>query len=73
VYGWDCGLFGKVPLGTEWDSCWIGKVSEVWCGLDGISFAESHAPNSQGPVLESRHPMITGATTCPVWNGLLTN
>jgi hypothetical protein len=20
VYGWDCGLFGKVPLSTEWES-----------------------------------------------------
>jgi hypothetical protein len=34
VYGWDCGLFGKVPLGTEWDSGWIRKVPEVWCGLE---------------------------------------
>jgi hypothetical protein len=25
------------------DSDWIGKVPEVWCGLDGISFAEGHA------------------------------
>jgi hypothetical protein len=29
VYGWDCGLFGKVPLGTEWESGWIGKVRVV--------------------------------------------
>jgi hypothetical protein len=34
MYGWDCGLFGKVPLSTEWDSGWIGKVPEVWCGLE---------------------------------------
>jgi hypothetical protein len=34
VYGWDCGLFGKVPLGTEWDSGWIRKVPDVWCGLE---------------------------------------
>jgi hypothetical protein len=38
MYGWDCGLFGKVPLGTEWDSGWIGKVPEVCCGLEGILF-----------------------------------
>jgi hypothetical protein len=43
VHGWDYALFGKVPLGTEWDSRWIGKVLEVWCGLEGISFAEGHA------------------------------
>jgi hypothetical protein len=43
VYGWDCGLFGKVPLGTAWDCGWIGKVPEVWCGLEGISFVESNA------------------------------
>jgi hypothetical protein len=43
VYGWDCGLFGKVCLGTEWDSGWIGKVPVVWCGLEGISCAKSHA------------------------------
>jgi hypothetical protein len=29
VYGWDCGLFGKVLPGTEWDSGWIGKVSHL--------------------------------------------
>jgi hypothetical protein len=34
VYGWDCGLFGKIPLGTEWDIGWTGKVPEVWCGLE---------------------------------------
>jgi hypothetical protein len=34
VYGCDCGLFEKVPLGTEWDSGWIGKVPKVWCGLE---------------------------------------
>jgi hypothetical protein len=34
MYGWDCGLFGKVPLGMEWDSGWIGKVPEVWCELE---------------------------------------
>jgi hypothetical protein len=34
VYGWDCGLFGKVPLDTEWDSGWIEKVLGVWCGLE---------------------------------------
>jgi hypothetical protein len=43
VYRWDCGLFGKVPLGTEWDSGCIEKVPEVCCGLEGISFVESHA------------------------------
>jgi hypothetical protein len=34
VYGWDYRLFGKVPLCTEWDSGWIRKVPEVWCGLE---------------------------------------
>jgi hypothetical protein len=34
VYGWNCGLFGKVPLDMEWDSGWIEKVPKVWCGLD---------------------------------------
>jgi hypothetical protein len=34
MYRWDCWLFGKVPLGTKWDSGWIGKVLEVWCGLE---------------------------------------
>jgi hypothetical protein len=34
VYGWDCGLFGKVPLGMKWDSGQIGKVPEVWCGME---------------------------------------
>jgi hypothetical protein len=34
MYGWDCELFGNVPLGMEWDSGWIGKVPEVWCGLE---------------------------------------
>jgi hypothetical protein len=34
VYGWDCGLFGKEPLGMEWHSGWIGKVPMVWCGLE---------------------------------------
>jgi hypothetical protein len=43
VCRWDCGLFGKVPLGTMWESGQIAKVPEVWCGLEGISFAESHA------------------------------
>jgi hypothetical protein len=43
VYGWDCGLFGKVPLSMAWDSGWIGKMPEVWCGLEGVLFAESHA------------------------------
>jgi hypothetical protein len=33
VYVWDCGLFGKLTLGMEWDSGWIGKVLVVWCGL----------------------------------------
>jgi hypothetical protein len=33
----------KVPVGMEWESGWIGKVPEVWCGLEGISFAESNA------------------------------
>jgi hypothetical protein len=48
--------FGKIPgvrMGlwtvwkgtsrTVWDSGWIEKVPEVWCGLEVISFAESHA------------------------------
>jgi hypothetical protein len=43
AYGWDCGLFGNVPLGMTWDSGWIGKVPMVWCGLEGISFVESNA------------------------------
>jgi hypothetical protein len=34
VYGWDYGLFGKVPLGTVWDSGRIGKVPKVWCGME---------------------------------------
>jgi hypothetical protein len=34
VYGWDCGLFGRVPLGTEWDTGWIAKMPEVWRGLE---------------------------------------
>jgi hypothetical protein len=29
VCGWDCGLFGKVPLGTMWESGQMGKVLEV--------------------------------------------
>jgi hypothetical protein len=43
VYRWDCGLFGKAPLGMVWESGWNGKGPEVWCGLEGISFMESHA------------------------------
>jgi hypothetical protein len=43
VCGWDCGLFRKVPLGTMWESGRIGKVPEVWCGLEGISFVKNHA------------------------------
>jgi hypothetical protein len=43
VYRWDCGLFEKVPLSTELDSGCIGKVPEVWCGLEAISFAKSRA------------------------------
>jgi hypothetical protein len=34
VYGWDCRLFRKVSLGMNGDSGWIGKVPEVWCGLE---------------------------------------
>jgi hypothetical protein len=33
VYGWDCGLFRKIPLGTEWKGArgmvWVGKVSHL--------------------------------------------
>jgi hypothetical protein len=45
VYGWDCGLFGKVPLGTEWDSGWIRKVFEVWCGLERYLICEKSCSN----------------------------
>jgi hypothetical protein len=73
MYGWDCGLFGMVPLGMEWESGWIGKVPEAWCGLEGISFVESNAQISYGPVLENRDPGTTCVTTCLVWNDMLTN
>jgi hypothetical protein len=43
VYGWDCGLFGKIPLSMEWDSGDIGKVPEVWCGLERYLIMESNA------------------------------
>jgi hypothetical protein len=43
VYEWDYGLFGKISFGMRWESGWIGKVPVVWCGLEGISFAESNA------------------------------
>jgi hypothetical protein len=42
-------------------------------GWKGISFAESYARINYGPVLDSIHPRTTVATTCLVWNGLLTN
>jgi hypothetical protein len=42
VSRWDCGLFGKVPLGTVWESGQNGKVPEAWFGLEGISFVEGH-------------------------------
>jgi hypothetical protein len=45
VYGWDYGLFGKVPLGTEWDIGWIGKVHEVWCGLERYLICEKSRSN----------------------------
>jgi hypothetical protein len=47
VYGCDCGSFGKVPLGTKWESGWIGKVPMVWCGLEGVSFAESYLESAK--------------------------
>jgi hypothetical protein len=34
---------------------------------------DSHAQIFYGPNLRSRHPRTTGAATCSVWNGLLTN
>jgi hypothetical protein len=34
VCGWDCGMFGKVPLGTVWESGWIGKMPEVWFEME---------------------------------------
>jgi hypothetical protein len=50
------GCFGKIPgvrmglwtvwKGTScmvWDSGQIGKIPEVWCGFEDISFVESHA------------------------------
>jgi hypothetical protein len=43
VYGWDCGLFGKVP------HVWNGKVDGLErcpryvVGWKGISFVKSHA------------------------------
>jgi hypothetical protein len=37
VYGWDCGLFGKVPLGTEWDSGWMER-----CPRYGVGWKVSH-------------------------------
>jgi hypothetical protein len=43
VYTWDCGLFGKVPLGIELESGWIVKVSRYGVGWKGISFVENHA------------------------------
>jgi hypothetical protein len=27
-------FFGKVPPRTKWESGWIVKVYEVWCGLE---------------------------------------
>jgi hypothetical protein len=40
VCGWDCGLFGKVPLGTVWESGQIGNVPEVWCGMERCFICE---------------------------------
>jgi hypothetical protein len=31
---------GNVPLGMEWDSEWIGKVPEVWCGMERCFICE---------------------------------
>jgi hypothetical protein len=45
VYGWDCALFGKVSLSVDWDSGWIGKVSEVWCGLERCLTCEKSCSN----------------------------
>jgi hypothetical protein len=45
AYGWVCGLFEKVPLGTEWDSGWIGKMPEVWCGLERYLICEKSCSN----------------------------
>jgi hypothetical protein len=45
VYRCDCGLFEKVPLGTIWGSGWIGKVPEVWCGLERYLICEKSSSN----------------------------
>jgi hypothetical protein len=47
-----------------------------WNGGDGgnpSGDVVSHAGICYGPSLRSGHPKTIGATTCPVWNGLLTN
>jgi hypothetical protein len=38
-------LFGNVPLGMEWDSGWIGKVPEVWHGLERYLICEKSCSN----------------------------
>jgi hypothetical protein len=73
VYGCDCGLFGKIPHVRSGIVVELERCPRYGVGWKGTSFMGSHARISYGPVLESRHPSAIGATTCPVWNGLLTN
>jgi hypothetical protein len=45
-----------------------------WKGVwSMVQFVDSLAQVSYGVVLESRHLRTMGATTCLVWNSLLTN
>jgi hypothetical protein len=51
-------------------------LSKVWNGRDGWNLSGDvvcHAGICWGPNHRSRHSRTIGATTCPVWNGLLTN
>jgi hypothetical protein len=52
------GCFGKIPdvqmrlwivwkgtFFTEWESGWIGKVPEIWCGLERYPICKQYCSN----------------------------
>jgi hypothetical protein len=43
VYGWDCGLFGKVPRVRCGIVVRLERYPRYGVGWKGISFAKSHA------------------------------
>jgi hypothetical protein len=47
VYGWDCGLYGKVP--HVWSVIVIGleRCPRYGVGWKGISFVESHVESAK--------------------------